>query len=43
MKIKYLKVGKLFIVYRTHSQQIVFSNKNKSKCYEYIFKTVNYA
>jgi hypothetical protein len=43
MKIKYLKVGKLFIVYRTHSQQIVYTNKNKSKCYEYIFKTVNYA
>ena len=43
MKIKYLKVGKLFIVYRENSQQIVYSNKNKSKCYEYIFKTVNYA
>ena len=43
MKIKYLKVGKLFIVYRPHSQQIVNTNKNKTKCYEYIFKTVNYA
>ena len=43
MKVKYLKVGKLYIVQRTHSQQIVFSDKNKSKCYEFIFKTVNYA
>ena len=43
MQIKYLKTGKLFIVYRTHSQQIVFSDKNKSKCYEFMFKTVNYA
>ena len=43
MKVKYLKVGKLFIVYRQHSQQIVFSNKNKNKCYEYIFKQVHYA
>ena len=42
MQVKYLKTGKLFIVYRTHSQQIVFSNKNKSKCYEYIFKKVKY-
>ena len=43
MQVKYLKTGKLFIVYRTHSQQIVFSNKNKSKCYEFMFNTVNYA
>ena len=43
MKIKYLKIGKLFVVYRTHSQQIVFSSENKSNCYEFIFKTVNYA
>ncbi len=43
MQVKYLKTGKLFIVYRTHSQQIVFSDKNKSKCYEFMFKTVNYA
>ena len=43
MKVKYLKVGKLFIVYRQYSQQIVYSNKSKNKCYEYIFKQVNYA
>ena len=43
MQVKYLKTGKLFIVYRTHSQQIVFSDKNKSKCYEFMFKIVNYA
>jgi len=43
MKIKYLKVGKLFVVFRESSQQIIYSDKNKSKCYEYIFKTVNYA
>ena len=43
MKVKFLKNGKLFIVITTHSQQIVFSNKNKSKCYEFMFKTVNYA
>ena len=42
MKVKYLKTGKLFIVYRTHSQQIVFSNENKNNCYEFIFKTMNY-
>ena len=43
MQVKYLKIGKLFVVQKTYSQQIVYTNKNKSKCYEYIFKTVNYA
>ena len=43
MKVKYLKFGKLFVVYRASSQQIIYSDKNKSKCYEYIFKQVNYA
>ena len=43
MQVKYLKVGKLFVVQRTHSQQVVFSSKTRSKCYEFIFKTVNYA
>ena len=42
MKVKYLKIGKLYVVYSTHSQQIVFSNENKNNCYEFIFKTMNY-
>ena len=42
MKVKYLKVGKLYIVYRTHSQQIVYSNKSKNNCYEFIFNQMSY-
>jgi len=37
------KIQNLFIVQQKHSQQIVFSHKNINECYEYIFKTVNYA
>ena len=43
MKVKFLKNGKLFVVYTTNSQQILFSHKNQSECYEWIFKKVNYA
>jgi len=43
MKVKFLKNGKLFIVIATHSQQIVFSHKSKSECYEWMFKKVSYA
>ena len=42
MKVKFLKNSKLFIVFQTHSQQILFSNKNKTECYEWIFKQLNY-
>ena len=41
MKIKY--VSGLWIVQLNYSQQIVFSHKNKNKCYEWMFKSVNYA
>jgi len=37
------KIQNLFIVQQKHSHQIVFSHKNINECYEYIFKTVNYA
>ena len=43
MKVKFLKDGKLFVVITAHTQQIMFSHKSKSECYEWIFKTVNYA
>ena len=43
MKVKFLKNAKIWIVQRVNSQQIVFSHSSKSECYEYIFKTVNYA
>ena len=43
MKVKFLKNGKLFIVITNHTQQILFSHKSKSECYEWIFKSVNYA
>ena len=42
MRVRFLKQGKLFIVEKINSKQIVFSNKNKNECYEYIFKTINY-
>jgi hypothetical protein len=42
MRVRFLKQGKLFIVERINSKQIIFSNKSKSECYEYIFKTINY-
>ena len=42
MKVKFLKNGELFVVFNTHTQQILFSHKNKSECYEWIFKTMNY-
>jgi len=37
------KVSGLWIVQTKHSKQIIFSHKNVMECYEYIFKTVNYA
>ena len=37
------KVNGLWIVQRRKSQQIVFSHKNVMECYEYLFKSVNYA
>ena len=43
MRIRFLKNGKLFIVERIHSQQIVFSHKNEKECYEWVFKQMNYA
>ena len=43
MKVKFLKNGKLYVVFQPHSQQILFSHKSKSECYEFIFKTVHYA
>ena len=43
MKIKYLKNGKLYIVMTNYGQQILFSHKSKSECYEFIFKQVHYA
>jgi len=43
MKIKFLQDGKLFVVYTTHSHQILFSHKNKSECYEWMFKQIHYA
>ena len=43
MKVRFLKNGKLFIVETTQSNQIVFSHKSEKECYEWIFKSVNYA
>ena len=43
MKVKFLENGKLFVVYTTNSQQILFTHKSQSECYEWIFKRVNYA
>jgi len=42
MRVRFLKQGKLFIVERINSKQIIYSNRNKSECYEYIFKIMNY-
>ena len=42
MKVKFLKNGNLFIVFQIHSQQILYTHKNKSECYEWIFKQLNY-
>jgi len=42
MRVRFLKQGKLFIVERVSSKQIIYSNRNENKCYEYIFKTINY-
>ena len=42
MRVRFLKQGKLFIVERINSKRIIYSNRNKSECYEYIFKTMNY-
>ena len=42
MKVKFLKNGKLFVVFQPHSQQILFSHKNQSECYEWIFKRMSY-
>jgi len=37
------KVNGLWIVERQHSKQIVFSHKNLMTCYEWMFKSINYA
>ena len=37
------KVAGLWIVQRKHNHQIIFSHKNRMTCYEWIFKSVNYA
>ena len=37
------KVSGLWIVQRRKSHQIVFSHKNVMECYEFMFKSVNYA
>jgi len=41
MKVKC--VGGLWIVQLNYSQQIVFSHKSEKECYEWVFKSVNYA
>ena len=41
MKVR--KISGIWIVELNYSQQIVFSHKDKSACYEFIFKKVNYA
>ena len=43
MKVKFDHGTNRFVVFATHSIQILFSHKNKSECYEWIFKSVNYA
>ncbi len=43
MKVKYLKNGKLFVVFTIHSQQILFSHKSENECYEWMFKQISYA
>ena len=43
MKVKFLENVKLYIVFQQYSQQILFSSKNRSECYEWMFKSVNYA
>ena len=43
MKVKFDYGNKKFAVFTSHSLQILFSHEQKSKCYEWIFKTVNYA
>ena len=37
------KLSELWVVQAKHSKQIIFSHKDVMECYEYIFKTVNYA
>jgi hypothetical protein len=37
------KVAGLWIVQAKSSQQIVFSHKSKTACYEWMFKDVHYA
>ena len=37
------KVKDLWIVQARHSQQIVFSHKNRMTCYEWMFKGIHYA
>jgi hypothetical protein len=37
------KVSGLWIVQARHSRQIVFSHKNRSECYEWLFKGIHYA
>ena len=43
MRVRFLTNGKLFVVETTQSNQIVFSHKSEKECYEWIFKSINYA
>ena len=43
MKVKFLKNGKLYVVFQPYTQQILFSHKSEKECYEFIFKTIHYA
>jgi len=43
MKVKFLKNGKLYIVYTTHGNNIIFSHKSKDECYEWIFKQLHWS
>ncbi len=43
MKVKFDHGNKKFVVFTSHSLQILFSHKSKSECYEWMFKKVYYA
>ena len=43
MRVRFLKNGKMWIVETTYGKNIVFSHKSRKECYEWIFKSVNYA
>ena len=43
MRVRFLKNGKMWIVETTYGKNIVFCHKSKKECYEWIFKSINYA